>query len=521
MSKFKFAQPLFINAAPFPAPPASSPSPSSKKAAKNSGPKQLVEVDFRELADGTLVEAIEDRKDPSKSVLAIYKDGQVRYAEKLAIGSQVLIPVARTSAIIRHVSFTNGAEVFKSVRDLLADVLYVVLLTLDLSLEHSILLSSFVLSSWLTEKLPVAPYVALIGAPGTGKTTALRVLDLLCRRSLLTADISSAGFYELCNRMTTTVLIDEAATATNRREVLHLLRAGSTQGLAAIRKDNSYRLYGARAISWLELPDDAALNSRCILIPMKCCRRTDLLSPSDPRVLDVAQRIRRRLLQFRFMNFNTLTRCTIPGEGELHPRTRDLFQCLAMPLNSDLEGCELLLSILKKQESLREVLTNQQSAVLDYLFEMIHAHPNFSGLRVGEMTKQVNAILRERGEPRMITEKKMGLILTSLHLTNRTRTNEGYVLWLDIETRKEIHALARAHCAKTAPDPDGKASCNLCRHAISTGSTGTTNKPDTQCTPVKTSTPERESGERGVTGQAKRKKPTRSTRAGKPGRKSR
>jgi hypothetical protein len=136
------------------------------------------------------------------------------------------------------------------------------------------------------------------------------------------------------------------------------------------------------------------------------------------------------------------------------------------------------------------------------------------------MTKQVNAMLQERGEPRMITEKKMGLILTSLNLTNRTRTNEGYVLWLDLETRKEIHALARAHCAKTALDPDGKVSCDLCRHASLSGSTGTTNKPDAEHNPVKTSTPECESGERGVTGRAKRRKPTRSARAGKPGRKS-
>jgi hypothetical protein len=55
-----------------------------------------------------------------------------------------------------------------------------------------------------------------IGQISAGQTT-LRFLDLLCRRSLLTSDITSASFYATTNLVTPTLLIDEKATAGDQR----------------------------------------------------------------------------------------------------------------------------------------------------------------------------------------------------------------------------------------------------------------------------------------------------------------
>jgi hypothetical protein len=348
-------------------------------------------------------------------------------------------------------------------------------LTLEVSPEQLLLLGSFVLSTWFVEKLPIAPYLAFVGPPGSGKTAALRVLNLLCRRSLLTADISSAAFYELCDRMTTTLLLDETATVDNRRKILHLLRVGSTQGLVAVRKGNTYKSYGARAVSWIELPDDAALNSRCLLIPMKSCERMDLLAPTDPRILLLVGKLRRRLLQCRLMSFKTLGLPQISGEDELQPRTRDLFRALALPLGEEKESCEALLALLTQQESLRNVLSVEQSAVLECLYETIHSYSELNGLKTLELTKSVNANLRRRGESGNLKERKVGDLLTSLHLTNRTRKNYGYVLWFDRETREEIHSLARMHRMNALPTPEMSARCELCQREHLTG--GSTTKP--------------------------------------------
>jgi hypothetical protein len=168
------------------------------------GDKKIVEVDFRQLADGTLVEMIADPEDSSKSLLAICKDGQIRYAAELEYGNQIIRPLAKTNGIIRNVRLPEGAEDYSSAKDLWIEIRKLLWWTLDLSAEHEFLLAAFVMSTCFIEKLSVAPYVAFVGLPGTGKTTALRVLDLVCRRSVLTADISSAAFYEICDRMTPT-----------------------------------------------------------------------------------------------------------------------------------------------------------------------------------------------------------------------------------------------------------------------------------------------------------------------------
>ena len=187
-------------------------------------------IDFAELEDGSLAEMIEDPADPTKSKLAVYSNGTVRYADKLHDGNKVLVPLPRTDLLSKHVRLPQGAEPCGELRDLFGDVASFFHFPLDVDMDSVMLMTAHVFSTWFPEKLPVAPYLALVGPPGSGKTTTLRILSLLCRRSLPTSDMSSAAFYEVCDRMHPTILIDETRTAGHPRTLLHLLRSSSTRG---------------------------------------------------------------------------------------------------------------------------------------------------------------------------------------------------------------------------------------------------------------------------------------------------
>ena len=163
----------------------SSPLRSSTDDSPHKEPKRYVEVDFRELADGTLVEMIEDPEDATKTLLAICKNGQVRYSARLECGNQVFVPIPKNTEIIRYVQLANGSEDYESLQLLLGEIVLILADILQLSNEQLLLLSFFVLSTWFIEKLPIAPYIAFIGLPGSGKTTALRILNLLCYRRIL------------------------------------------------------------------------------------------------------------------------------------------------------------------------------------------------------------------------------------------------------------------------------------------------------------------------------------------------
>jgi len=80
------------------------------------------------------------------------------------------------------------------------------------------------------------------------------------------------------------------------------------------------------------------------------------------------------LLQFRLQSYSNLKVESVPGEEELQPRSRDLLRCLAAPFRGDSNIIQVLQSVLKKQESLREMISPRQQAVVRTVFDASHEH---------------------------------------------------------------------------------------------------------------------------------------------------
>jgi hypothetical protein len=129
-----------------------------------------------------------------------------------------------------------------------------------------------------------------------------------------------------------TIFLD-VLVSSGQRDIHHLLRVGSSPEAVVIRRDGSWRVFGAKAISWLESPDDEALNSRCIQIPMTETTR-DLVSLSDPGTELAAKLLQSQLLHFRFQAYNNIKVPQI-SEKLLRPRLRDLVATLAAPCGDD------------------------------------------------------------------------------------------------------------------------------------------------------------------------------------------
>jgi hypothetical protein len=114
-------------------------------------PRPVVETDFAELEDGSLVEMIEDHENHSRSLLAVYKDGNVHCTGQLQANGKTFVPVPRDLEIVRHVRLPLGAEPYASTRVLLLNLVSIISQCVELKESHSFLLASFVLSTWLIE----------------------------------------------------------------------------------------------------------------------------------------------------------------------------------------------------------------------------------------------------------------------------------------------------------------------------------------------------------------------------------
>ena len=184
----------------------------------------IVETDFAQLEDGSIVEMIEDPEIPSRSMFAVFKNGNVDYVHRVRANKVILVPPSRNSGVVKYVRLPRGAEPYETVNSLLPQMYWIFDHCMEIGPMYSFLLANFVLASWVVDRLPVAPYIAAVGLSGSGKSTLLQILSLLCRRSMLTADITSAAFYRICDLLSPTLMIDETITAGHRSNLFHLLR---------------------------------------------------------------------------------------------------------------------------------------------------------------------------------------------------------------------------------------------------------------------------------------------------------
>lgn len=376
---------------------------------------------------------------------------------------QVLCP-PEEDEITRHVRFPRNLGAYGSVENLLQDVDQFLARCLDLDERHRFLLACFVLSTWVVDRLSVAPYIALVGLPRSGKSTALNALYLLCRRGLITSDITSAAFYRACDRLTPTLCIDETATAGQKRTLFHLLRSGTTRAGVAFREGQSYCAYGAKVVAWTDMPDDDALNSRCIIIPMQETSRADLLRTADPEIVAEADKLQGRLLLYRFQKYHTLKLPRIPGDERLRSRDRDLYEALALPISEDPKSCARLLECLEHQQDLnREPLPSSQMAVLESLFKQIHVQPDQEAHALRHLKNEINLNLAASRERFRLNEKAVSGVLKTFGFLNRKRTNSGWVVLIDRAARKRAHELLSLY-GLDAPSAylPSQGACELC-----------------------------------------------------------
>jgi hypothetical protein len=181
--------------------------------------------------------------------------------------------------------------------------------------------------------------------------------------------------------------------------------------------------------------------------------RTNLAKPTDKKILCIADILQQQLLQYRLEKYGSLSLPKANGGERLHSRTRDLYQALALPLGKNADLCRALVDLFEIQQDLnRESLSPAAGAVLEYLFEWIHVHSGEGKCAQKALTVGVNLRLELLRETFRLNAHEVGRALTSLGFTNRKRTNAGFILWVDLDTRRRIYKLADSY----GTDPLGR-----------------------------------------------------------------
>ena len=196
-----------------------------------------------------------------------------------------------------------------------------------------------------------------------------------------------------------------------------------------------------KSLAWMQLPDDAALNSRCAIISLNESRRTDLSRPTEPHIVAEARALQRQLLRYRLENLNTVVLSPTPGDENLISRNRDLFQAFALAAEP---WRKVLARIFTEQQALtREPLFPTHAAVLYQLYGTIHARRNASEEynSVKKLTELVNRGLEITGDRMRLNPRQVGAALTALGISRRHRSAQGWNVVLTESDKKRIHDL--------------------------------------------------------------------------------
>lgn len=175
------------------------------------------------------------------------------------------------------------------------------------------LASYYVLLTYVYRKLPLLPYLRVLGEMGTAKSRFLNVVGDICYRPIKTSGATtSAPIFRTIEKYNGTILYDEGdITKEEQGDLFKILKQGFSQWIPVLRcqKETSdpeaYSTFGPKIIANINRFKDPQLESRLITFKMKGRTRDDI-----PLLLPIKEfreetlKIRNKLLFWGFTKGN-------------------------------------------------------------------------------------------------------------------------------------------------------------------------------------------------------------------------
>ena len=400
------------------------------------------ESQFEVLPDGVLIDLVRERS--GEIGFVVWRDGTPKFCSTFQNENVTLVPPKVDRSFLDALRLPKSLGTSETPRALLSEIDDVLSTYLDLREPDRKLVGYFALCTCLNDLLQVAPYLWILGPLACGKSTLLRLLTAICRRSLIAGDVSSAALYTLSTSLRPTLLLDEFEMSgdARSRSLEHLLRNGSSQGQTVFRGSRGYDVFGLKAIASRRGTGDAALASRGLIVTMQPTNK--ILPALDPKVLaEIADRLQPKLLTFRLENYARVKPVTLASSC-LSPRMRDIACALALPLLGDADLELDLLEIVKPHDAQAKLDRHSEPEwmVLTALFQRVHVH-GADMLTVKELTSLVEFALANVGESYHLKPRKVGDILRSLGFSTQKLGSQGRGFRISKELIRSVHTTAK------------------------------------------------------------------------------
>jgi hypothetical protein len=243
---------------------------------------------------------------------ALFIDSEGATYESIDIDGITHAPINADELTEGAVLLPSGLEPYEDEKTLINEIKAHIHHYVDVSDFFETIAAYYILLTWLYDELNTLPYLRALGDSGCGKSRFLDVVGRLCyKATMVSGAVTPAPIYRLIRKWHGTIVIDEGdfKVSDEQNEVVKILNCGFERGRPVVRsqKDNPDSLqilptFSPKIISSRKRFKDIALESRCLTEVMRETSRDDVPYLLPKRFYEAEERVRNKLLAFRFRN---------------------------------------------------------------------------------------------------------------------------------------------------------------------------------------------------------------------------
>jgi hypothetical protein len=402
--------------------------------------------------DGSCLELIL-RPESDEMEFAFVRGQKTSVGTSFEVDGHTYAPAPIDSSFLRATVLPSGLKAYGSTNQLFTEIRD--LFTQFGFLEDVCLLASyFLLATWFTELLPIAPCFVINGP----RSEALLLLDLLgclVRRPLHFGEPERAVLSCLPYVLQPTLLFSDYST---KPRVKNLLAISSRRGYQLARGSNVVAAFYAKAIYCGAALANDDFGGAAIRAHLEVIRGRFPLLNSQNKLRIIAE-FQPKLLAYRAATHVAVSQ----SEFDLPELSSDV-RILARTLGVCVVGSPEIQAGLKRllgsyDAGIRaERRYDVRYVAIESLFSFCHTRID-EKIYVGEVTKTVDEIQKSRGEGGAHSARQMGDVLRSLGF-HAKRDGNGFSILLTENMRRYIHELARDFEIKALQESEGP--CDLC-----------------------------------------------------------
>jgi hypothetical protein len=410
------------------------------------------------------------RPEEDRTLLCVYKDGEVREEQHLVVKGENLVPYSPNNNLLAHevVLFPSEPLEYGSTRDLVGEIQAFIHAHVDISPLFEQIASYYVLFSWVYDSFNELPYLRVRGDAGSGKTRCLITIGSLCYKPIFASGASTVSpIFRILDSFRGTLIVDEGdfRFSDESADMVKILNNGNARGFPVLRSESqnnnkefspkAFSVFGPKMIATRNYFEDRALETRCLTEETGGRKlRGDIPLNLGGEWKLAARQLRNKLLMFRFRNFG---KCEIDPtliDRTIEPRLAQLFAPL-LSVIEDPTARERLLNLAREyhRDLVAERSADTEAQVLEVIRDLLAVSED------GVISvKRIATLFAERHADdydRKITPKWIGSVIRR-NLQLRTRKSHG-VFVLSATDSPKLDRLYERYGIEAADETSGAA----------------------------------------------------------------